>query len=128
MKMAAIFLLVVGCVWTLLVVWLFLSIAGVADTPGSILKTALYWGGMLIGPLSLITGSALVLRAVSRPGASLVAVGCLLLTIFAIYNSVEGMQRKPLQVPPPYAFYIAVLIVMLLADAAGYKVVRAGLR
>jgi hypothetical protein len=130
MKMAAIFLLVVGCVWALFVVWLFLSISGVASTPDSILRTVLFWGGMLVGPLILIVGSVLSLRGVLRPGAGLVAVGCVLLTILAIYNSVEGMQRKPLEAPPLYAFYIALLIIMLLADVAGYKVVRAagGLR
>jgi peptide methionine sulfoxide reductase MsrA len=38
MKMAATFLLIVGCFWALMVIWLFSVIAGVADTPGSWIK------------------------------------------------------------------------------------------
>lgn len=46
------------------------------------------------------------------------------------YNSITGMRRKPLQAPPPYLFYVALLLVMLLSDAAAYRVYKAlgGLR
>lgn len=131
MKMAAGFLLVVGCLWTLLIVWMFLTIAGVADAPESWARFALYWGSMLVGPLMLIIGAVLLLRGMSlRPGATLVGVGCAILTGFALYNSITGMQRKPLQAPPPYLFYVALLLIMLLSDAAAYRVYKAvgGLR
>src|SRR5260370_6470098 len=104
-RMAAVFVLIVGCLWSLLVVWLFLSIAGVADMPQSLTMTALYWCGMLVGPLTLIIGSALSLRRThSRTGFILIAIGCLIFTGFALYNSINGMQRKPLQAPPLYSF------------------------
>lgn len=128
MKMAAVFLLIVGCFWALLVLWLFLTIAGVADAPGSWIKVALYWGGMLIGPVVLIVGAALLLWAASsRPGMILVGIGCLIFTGFAIYNSITGMQRQPLQVQPVYWLYVALLLLMILSDIAAYKIYRAQL-
>jgi hypothetical protein len=125
MKMSAGFLLVVGCLWTLLVVWMCLTIAGVADAPESWAKTVLYWGGMLVGPFVLIIGSVLLLRGTSlRPGAILVCLGCVILTGFALYNSITGMQRQPLQAPLPYLLYIVLLLIMLLSDAAAYTIYK----
>jgi hypothetical protein len=131
MKMAAGLLLAVGCLWGLLVVWMFLSIAGVAGTPESWLRAALYWGGMVVGPLVLVIGSVLLLRGTSlRPGAILAELGCVILTGFALYNSIIGMQRQPLQAPPPYSVYIVLLLIMIVSDAAAYKIYKAigGLR
>lgn len=125
MRLAAGFLLVVGCLWLLLIVWMFLAIAGVAYAPQSWARVVIYWGGMLIGPLALIIGAVLLLRGTSlRPGAILVGLGCVIFTGFALYNSITGMQRKPLEAPPPYVLYIVLLVVMLLSDAAAYKVYR----
>jgi hypothetical protein len=131
MKMASSFLLMVGCLWALLIVWMFLTIAGVADTPESWAKAALYWGSMLVGPLVLIIGALLLLRGTSlRPAAILVGLGCITLNGFALYNSIMGMQRKPLEASPPYVLYIVLLLIMLLSDAAAYKIYKAlgGLR
>lgn len=73
MKASASLLLIVGCLWAILVVWLFLTIGGVADEPESWTKIALYWGGLLVGPSVLIISAVLVLRdASSWPGAILV--------------------------------------------------------
>ncbi len=125
MKMAAGFLMVVGCLWGLLVVWMFLTIAGVADAPESLASVAFYWGSMLVGPLMLIIGAVLLLRGTSlRPGATLVGLGCVILTGFVLYNSITGMQRKPLQASPPYFFYVGLLLIMLLSDAAAYSVYK----
>jgi hypothetical protein len=125
MKIAASFLLAVGCLWALFVIWMFIAIAGIADRPTSITASVLYWVGMLIGPLSLATGAVLLLRGRSpRPGAILLGIGCALFTVFALYNSITGMHREPLQAPPPYLFYGALLLVMILSDAAAYKVYR----
>jgi hypothetical protein len=125
MKMAAGFLLVVGCSWALLVVWMFLTIAGVADAPESWARVALYWGGMLVGPLVLTIGAVLLLLGTSgRPGAILVGFGCAIFTGFALYNSIIGLQRKPLQAPPPYLLYILLLLIMLFSDAAAYKICK----
>jgi small-conductance mechanosensitive channel len=126
MKLAVVFLLMVGCLWALLIVWMFLIIAGVADAPESWVRAALYWGGMFVGPFALIIGAVLLLRGASlRPGAILIGLGCLVFTGFALYNSITGMQQKPLQAQPGYVLYIVLLVVMLLADAAAYKVYKA---
>lgn len=94
MKAFASLLLAVGCLWAMFVAWLFVAIEGVADTPKSLFMTWLYWCGMLIGPLALIVGSALLLRSIqSRRGLILIEIGSVILTIFALYNSVTGMQR-----------------------------------
>jgi hypothetical protein len=124
MRIPAIFLLLVGCLWAAFVVWMFLVLAGIAD-PVSLLSVASYWGGMLIGPLSLMVGSCLVLITdAKRVAAILITFGCLILTGYSVYNSVAAMHREPLQAPPPYLFCIVMLIIMLLADLAGLKVVR----
>lgn len=126
MKMAAGFLLAIGCLWGLLVVWMFLSVAGAAGTPESWPKTALYWSGMFVGPLMLVVGTVLLLRGASlRSGAVLAELGCIILTGFALYNSIIGLQRKPLQAPPPYLFYAALLLIMIVSDVAAYKIYKA---
>jgi small-conductance mechanosensitive channel len=126
MKISASLLLAVGCLWALFVVWLFLTIAGIAEAPKSVMMTALYWFGMSIGPLTLILGAMLSLKGTSlRSGAILVGIGCAVLTGFVLYHSIIGIQREPLQAPPPYLFYLALLLIMLLSDAAAYKVYRA---
>jgi hypothetical protein len=126
MKIAASFLLVVGCFWALFVIWLFLTIAGIADGPTSVTALVLYWGGMLIGPFSLIIGAVLLLRGTSlRPALILLGIGCVILTAYTLYNSVIGLHREPLQAPPPYLFYVVMLLIMALSDAAAYRVYRA---
>src|SRR5262249_32593799 len=122
---AAIIPLVVCCIWALFVVWMLLSIAGIADPPDSTLYVLLYWVRMLVGPLALIVGSALLLRGATRSGAALVAIGCLLLTVFTIYNGIVGMQRAPLEAPPLYSVHVVSLLIMFLADLAAYKIFRA---
>lgn len=126
MKISASLLLVVGCLWALFVVWLFLTIGGIADAPKSLMTTALYWFGMSIGPLMLMFGAMLSLRGTSvRSGAILVGIGCAILAGFVLYHSIVGIQREPLQAPPPYLFYVALLLIMILSDAAAYKIYRA---
>ncbi len=122
---AAVFLLAVGIVWLLFMVWMLLSIAGVADSPQSRGYALMYWGGSVAGPAVLVLGAALLLRRpVSMAGTVLTCLGCLALTGFAIYNSIAGTQQNPLQAPPTYWFYGLLLVLMLLADLAGYKLVR----
>jgi hypothetical protein len=127
MKIAAGFLLMVGCLWALFVAWMFLSIVGVTGfAPESWLRMVLYWAGMLVGPVVLVIGAVLLLRGTSvLPGAILAELGCVILTGFALFNSIIGMQRKPLQAPPPYSLYIVFLLIMVFSDAAAYKIYRA---
>lgn len=124
MKTLSIFLLAVGCIWALFEVWLFLTLAGISE-PVSIAAVVSYWGSMLIGPLTLMAGAVVLLRGTSpKYGVALIAIGCLILTGFALYNSVVGMQRKALQAPPLYAFYVVLLVIMLLSDVAAYKIYK----
>jgi len=124
MKSLSIFLLLVGSVWTVFVVLMFFGLAGIADFDWSVCGV-LYWLAILIGPMSLIAGSCLVLiTGTGRFGAVLIAIGCLSLTGEALYNSVAAIHRQPLQAPPPYSFYVLMLFVMLLADVAGFRVVK----
>jgi hypothetical protein len=124
MRGSTICLLLVGCVWALFVVLTFLDFAGIANFDWSV-SGVLYWLAMLIGPLSLIVGSTLILRGrTKRFSAALVAIGCLALTGFALYNSLAAIKLQPLQAPPPYLFYILLLFIMGLTDIAGFKVIR----
>lgn len=125
MKPPLIFLLAVGIVWTLFAIWLFLSIGGVAGEIESASYAIIYWTGMLIGPLALTIGAGLLLVGkTSRLSEVLVGVGCIALTGFALYNSVIGMRRGPLEAPPVYWFYVMLLAIMLAADVAGFTVLR----
>jgi hypothetical protein len=118
----------VGCLWALFVVWLFLTIAGIADTPESLIMPVLYWGGMLVGPFTVITGSVLSLRKKpTRTGPILITVGCLIFTGFSLYNTMVGMQRQPLQAPTPYWFFVVLLVLTFLSDVAAYKIFKAAL-
>lgn len=127
MKMAAIFLLAVGCVWAFFVIWLFLSIAGVADAPESIPRTLLYWSGMLIGPVALIIGSTLVLCAAIRAGVIFTGIGCVILTGLTLYSSIPELRRtpQPLESPPLRWLYVVFLVFMILSDVAAYRIFRA---
>jgi len=123
MKMAAGFHLAVGCLWALFMVWFLLVIGGVPDSLIGWAKAAPYWGGMLVGPVVLIIGSVLITRGTSlRLGMILSGLGCFILTCFVLYNSIAGMQRKPLEAPPPYWIYIVLLLIMIFSDAAAYKI------
>ena len=113
----------VGCLWALFVVWMFLTIAGIADTPESPIMPVLYWGGMLVGPFTVLS----LRKKPTRTGPILIAVGCLIFTGFALYNTMVGMQRQPLQAPTPYWFYVVLLALTFLSNVAAYKIFKAAL-
>lgn len=126
MKSALLFLLIVGIAWAGLVVWLLLSITGITEGTDSVASVAIYWTPLLAGPLMLIVGSgALMSGANSRYFVALLALGCLIVTAFVLYSSIEGLQRAPLQAPPMYWFYAILLAVMLATDLAGFKIIQA---
>jgi hypothetical protein len=126
MKTAApVFLFFVGVAWLLFVVWMLLSLAGIADPPESWALALVIWSGYFAGPVVLMFGAGILLRfPASKIGTLSVLLGCLALTGFAVYNSVAGMQREPLQTPPAYWVYGLMLIVSVLADFAGYRLAR----
>jgi hypothetical protein len=124
MKVWSAFLLIVGSMWLLCDVWLLLALARITEpiSPGRML---LYWGPMFIGPLTLIVGASLLLRGGSlKLGTVLAVTGSLFFTAVVLYNSFIGMCRLPLQMPPPYPFYVALLGVMVLTNVAAYKISR----
>ena len=124
MKSALFFILTVGIAWALLEVWLFLSLAGIADAPISLAWTAFYWTAMMVGPATLIAGSGTLLRRGGfKYGVILIVLGCVIFTAYVLYNSIVGMQRGPLQAPPTYWFYAILLALMLATDFAGFKIV-----
>ena len=125
-RMAATLLLVVGCLWALRVALGFSPIAGINHLPKSLMMAVFYCCGMLIGPLTLTTGSMVSLRkTASRRGSILVAIGCLILAGFAIYDIITGMQL-PLHA---YSFYVVLLLLMLVSDSGAYRIYgRAGAR
>jgi hypothetical protein len=110
------------------VLWLLLSIAGVADQPENWALAGGVWIGYLVGPVTLIFGAGIVLRFPSSNFGSLsVVVGCLWLTGFAIYNTIGGLHREPLQAPPSYWFYHLMIVITVLADFAAYTLIRPSL-
>jgi hypothetical protein len=53
-----------------------------------------------------------------------IAVGCLILTGFVLYNVTSGMQRQQLQAPTHYWFFAVLLSLMFLSDIAAYKIFK----
>jgi hypothetical protein len=124
MKGPAIVLLLVGCSWAILTVWLFLAISAISE-PASVGAVIFYYGGMLLGPAALISGSCLLLRGMSlRLGVTLTVLGCVILTGFVLYQSMVGLRPKPLEMKPSYILYAVLLTVMLVSDLAAYKIYR----
>ncbi|WP_263415888.1 hypothetical protein [Terriglobus albidus] len=121
MKSLSIYLLLLGIIWALLVGWMYLALSGIAE-PISMMRVVLYFGGMLIGPLVLIVGSVLVLCGTyAKPGALLALLGCVVLTIFVVYQSLQALHVEPLQVQPPYLLYVIAVVVALLSDAGAFR-------
>jgi hypothetical protein len=118
MKTISICLLLVGIVWALAVGWIYLSLSTIAE-PTSVAQVIAYYAGLLAGPLILIVGPALVLNGTyAKPGAALAMIGCVVLTIFVVYQSLQAFHVEPLQVQPPYALYAIVVVLTLLSDVA----------
>ena len=116
MRAISIPLLVVGCLWVLVVVWIFLSLAGLSESVSTV-KIVSYYAGMLIGPLLLIAGALSVMRgAFLKMGATMVVVGCMILTGFVFYQSVMGLRQQPLEMRPPYLVYAIGVAVAIACD------------
>ncbi len=124
MRGLSICLLVAGAIWALVVAWLYLTLSGIAE-PISMGYVVVYYGGLLLGPLALILGPILVLNGTyAKLGAILAILACAVMTLFVFYQTAQAMHVEPLQVKPPYALYAAVVILVILADAAAVKLYR----
>jgi len=127
MKTLSIYLLTVGCLWALVVVWLFLGLSAISE-PVSITAVVFYYGGLLIGPLALVVGSVLVLRGTfARQGAVLAGVGCAILTGLVLYDVWSVLQPpKPLEFRPVllYLMYAFLSVIFVISDFAAYKLFR----
>lgn len=124
MKVCSTYLLIVGAMWLTFDMWLLLTVAGISN-PVSMGSVLIYRVAMFIGPVTLISGTAVLLRGASPTlGVVLAMLGCVFFTGFVLYNSVIGMRRTPLQMPPLYVFYAALLVIMVLADLAAFKIWR----
>lgn len=121
--LAAVFLLMVGCIWVGAVAWLFAMFGGVSE-PAYIGKALLATWWLWIGPLLLIVGSVLLWTSSAKLGAALSALACLLLTIFVTYQSVTGLKVQPLQAPPSYALYVLAIILTVLSDISIVSLLR----
>jgi hypothetical protein len=121
----SIFLLVVGLLWTAIVLW-FLVVTGsmVADVGGTLLS----YSWLFIGPLLLIVGAVLSLGAHHRAGSISLLVGCAVLTVTVGYQSISWLKgfTDPL-IAKSYGldvlFGIAVVLT-LLSDAGAVKLYR----
>jgi len=116
MRLISICLLVVGCIWATCAAWLFVGLAQVTER-APVTHVLLSAAGMLIGPLSLIAGSIVVLKSVrQRPGIMLISLGCTILTISVFHEVIGGIRPNPLEMRPPYLLYAIVLAITLLSD------------
>jgi hypothetical protein len=117
-------LIVVGVLWAAVIAWMYIALSGIAE-PISVMSVVLYYGGLLLGPLVLILGPILVLNGTyTKQGAILSILGCAVLTILVLYQTIQAMHVEPLQVKPPYALYAVVVVLVVLADAAAVKLYR----
>jgi hypothetical protein len=127
MKGPAIYLVGVGCLWALVIVWIFLALSSIAQ-PVSTSAVVLYFGCLLVGPLLLVAGSVFVLMGkFVRNGAVLTSVGCVILTGFVFYQvwsitqPPQALEFRPFSI---YAIHGAFLVVAVVSDLAAYRLYR----
>jgi hypothetical protein len=126
MKSLSTGLLLLGVIWALLVVWMFLALMGITD-PISAMRVVLYFVVLLLGPLLLIAGPILVLSGRHpKAGAILAMVGCIILTITVAYQvpSLLRDRHDPLIMKSPWGLYAVPIILTLLADAGAVQLYR----
>ena|SRR5205823_346085 len=122
MKALSVYLILVGSIWALGIIWMYL-VSGISEP---MWITVIPFAGLfLIWPLMLIVGSILVLGAWhAKAGAILTMIGCAILTVFAAYQSIQDLHVQPLQVKPPYVIDVFLALVTLLADFAAFWLYR----
>jgi hypothetical protein len=127
MKGSAIYLAGVGCLWALVVVWIFLALPGITELV-SITAVILYFVCLLIGPLVLVVGSIFILTGkFARIGAVLSGIGCIILTGFVLYQVWSIIQPpQPLEFRPLsiYVIHGVFLAVAIVSDFVAYRLYR----
>ncbi len=124
MRRLSICLLALGIIWAFVVGLIYLTLSSLAE-PISAIRVLLYFGALLLGPLLLIVGPIFVLSESNlRLGAGMSGLGCFILTVLVVYESIEALHTEPLQAPPPYSVYGAVLLLTLLADVGAIQLYR----
>ncbi len=124
MRALSIGLISVGIGWALFVVWMYLTLAGIAE-PISIAAVVGSFAEQMIGPVFLIVGPSLVMgQKHVKPGALLALVGSMVLSILVGYTVADILHPQPLQAPPPYGFYSAMIGLTLESDASAIWLCR----
>jgi hypothetical protein len=122
----SIFLLVVALVWTAVVSWFFVMVGG-ASNLAYIGKALLWFSWLFVGPLLLLAGAIVMLTGTyQKVGSILSVVGCFILTVMVGYQTLSMLldAANPLIARPPYAAYVIVMILTLLADAGAVRLYR----
>jgi hypothetical protein len=119
-RLLALLMLLVGCLWILAIAWAYISLSGLS-VPVSIRVVLLEYGAMLIPPGVMIVGSVLILTGVAlRSSAILIGIACLVLTGIVVYPP-PSLHPNPLQVRPAYLLYVVLTVLVLLADFAAFR-------
>lgn len=122
-RVLSLVMLLIGCLWGLAIAWAYVSLSGISG-PVSMRAVFIEYGLMLLPPGLMVAGSISILRgAALRPSAIVIGLSCLVLTGIVAYQIGEGLRPEPLQVRPPYVFYAAIALLVLLADAGALKLV-----
>ncbi|MHB8736301.1 MAG: hypothetical protein ACYC6M_13450 [Terriglobales bacterium] len=123
MKTAAFFLISVGCLWALIIMWLEIVYAAAYGAPLSASLNLAIFCAWMLGPLALIIVPVMVLRGVPAPWGSVsIAMGCTILSGAILYVIVPGMVSIPTS--PLWWLYVALLLTMILADWAAYQLCK----
>lgn len=121
MKSLSIYLLAVGVLWALTVVWIWLALSGIAAPEFA--AGVLF--GLVTGPVFLIVGPIFTLSAwYPRVGTVLTLVGCAILTIYVAYDTASLFHVEPLQPRPHYFRHLFIWVVTLLSDLAAIQLCR----
>ncbi len=120
-RLLSLFMLLVGCVWALAIAWAYISLSGLS-VPVSTRVVIMEYGAMLIPPATMIVGSILILTgAAVRPSATLIGLACLVLTGIMVWQLAPSLHPGPLEARPPYLFFVVLMVLVLLADLAAFR-------
>jgi hypothetical protein len=122
----------VGLLWGLTVLGFVALSAGFFGNappwdPMVIGKLLLWFSWLFVGPLLLVAGAVVMLTGTHKKvGSILSVVGCFILTALVGYQTLSMLRdaADPLIMKSPYAAYVIVAILTLLADAGAVRLYR----